>query len=491
MSFHKIAVSGVRWTTLGTFGGALFQILQISILTRFLPKEAFGLVAMALFVVNLSHIFVDMGMSSAILHHQNATRNEYSSIYWLNIVVSFFLYILLCILTPLIAAFYNEGELNKLVPILGVNLLLIAAGRQHRTILQKQFKFRTIALTELFSYFLGLLSAVILAINSYGVYSLVYSTLLSSLISNSLFLTLNLRQNPVSFHFRRTETLPFIKIGGFTMGSTFLDFFSREIDILIIGKMLGAENLGLYTLAKQIIIKLYSFINPIVLNVLSPILSTIQKDGERVKDYYLKVVYILATINFPIYLFIIVLSIELLTVIYGTEYSSGFWVLGYLSISYATYTISNPVGSLQIATGRTDLGLVWTIVRVLTTPVFIYIAAHFSINLVAATLALLSITLILPLWRIQLKPMAQIKLKEYLQQFIKPYLILLFIAGIYFIGSNFYELPFGTILNAFLKGISFGLLYFGMLWIFEKQRIIEIYRLVLNQLKPIPKNDAR
>ena len=86
MNLRKKAVSGIKWTTIGTIGRALFQLLQISILTRFLPKEAFGLIAMALFVINFTNIFVDMGMSSAILHRQNATRNEYSSIYWLNIL---------------------------------------------------------------------------------------------------------------------------------------------------------------------------------------------------------------------------------------------------------------------------------------------------------------------------------------------------------------------------------------------------------------------
>lgn len=63
MSLRKTAISGVKWTTVGTIGRSLFQLLQVSILTRFLPKEAFGLVAMALFVVQFSNIFVDMGMN--------------------------------------------------------------------------------------------------------------------------------------------------------------------------------------------------------------------------------------------------------------------------------------------------------------------------------------------------------------------------------------------------------------------------------------------
>ena len=87
MNLREKAVSGVKWTTISILSRALFQLLQVSILTRFLAAEAFGLVAMALFVVQFSNIFVDMGLNSAILHHQFATKNEYSSIYWLNIII--------------------------------------------------------------------------------------------------------------------------------------------------------------------------------------------------------------------------------------------------------------------------------------------------------------------------------------------------------------------------------------------------------------------
>src|SRR5665648_9755 len=487
MNLKKVAISGIKWTSVGTIGRSLFQLLQISILTRFLPKEAFGMCIRDRFVVQFSNIFVDMGLTSAILYRQNATKNEYSSIYWLNIFISLILYLILFIGAPIVAKFYNEPELRLLVPILGVNLLLMATGRQHRTIMQKQFQFKAIAITELGSFFLGLIAAILLALNNFGVYSLVYSTLLASFISNGLFLAQNLRLNPIRFYFRLRETKPFLKVGGFSMGSMLLDFFSRETDVLIIGKMLGAESLGVYSLSKQIVIKVYAIVNPIIINVLSPILSSMQKDKAKIKQSFLLVVNLLASINLPVYLLIVILSKEILTILYGADYISGYLVLSFLAIYYGTNSISNPVGSLQIATGRTDIGFKWTILRVLIAPAVIYFAANFSINAVAATIAILSIVLMFPLWWMQLKPMANIKLKEYLQQFSKPYLLLLVIAGVYLLGSHFYELPFGTIVNAIIKGSVGMVLFFGSLWVVDKKRIMEIYKLILNQInKSIP-----
>ncbi len=480
MNLKKTAIAGAKWTTIGVVGRSIFQLLQVSILTRFLPKEAFGLVAMALFLVQFSNIFVDMGMASAILHRQEATKKEYSSIYWLNIFISFFLYVILYFLAPFASNFYNEPELLNLVPILGVNLMLIALGRQHRVIMQKDFQFAAIAKVELIAYFIGLITAILLAINDFGLYSLVYSTLMASLISNLLFLIINLRLNPVLLHFKLKETRPFLKIGGYTMGSSLLDFSAREIDVLIIGKMLGAENLGLYTLAKQIVLKLYAIINPVIINVLNPLLASIQKDKQRIKKIYLKIVYLLSSLNFPVYLLVAVLSREILIIVYGYEYAEASLVLSFLALSYVTTSINNPVGSLQIATGRTDMGFKWTIIRLLITPIVILFAAKFNINMVAISLAVLSIILIFPLWFIQLKPMINVTLKEYIFQFSKPFVIILSIFGIFIVlFQNSFKSTYLIITISIKTSVALGL-YFLLLLVLDKKRIKESLALIFN-----------
>jgi O-antigen/teichoic acid export membrane protein len=141
-SLKRTAITGLKWSTIGTVGQALFQILQIAILTRFLSKEDFGLVAMALFVVNFTNIFVDMGFTSAILHRQNANNEEYSSVYWFNLLISIFLFLIIFALTPFISDFYGQAELTTIIPILSANLILLAIGHLHQTIMRKEFRFK-------------------------------------------------------------------------------------------------------------------------------------------------------------------------------------------------------------------------------------------------------------------------------------------------------------------------------------------------------------
>jgi len=483
MSLRKAFVSGVTWTTIGSIGRAIFQLLQVAILTRFLPKEAFGIVAMALFVIQFSNIFVDMGMTSAILHRQNATKAEYSSIYWFNIFISLILYTFLTLATPFISSFYNQPELRRIIPLLGFNIMILAAGRQHFTIMQKQFRFKVIALIDLVSFFIGLVTSVILALKNYGVYSLVISTLTSSLISNSLYLASNIRENKIYFHFSMRETKSFLKIGGYTAGSALLDFFSRETDVLIVGKMLGAKSLGVYSLSKQIVLKLFSIINPVILNVLSPLLASIQKQQEKLKTSFLDILKYLSYINIPVYLIIIVISKEILFYVYGKQYVDAYPVLSFLAFAYCIIALSNPVGSLQIATGRTDLGFKWTFIRVIVSPLVIYIGSTQNINMVAILYALLSFLFIVPLWIIQLKPMIHIKLLEYLRSFYKP-LIYFVVATALVLWLNMSLFTLNSFfLDAIIKCSIAFISYIIYLFITDKKSVYQTYKMILFSVK--------
>src|SRR5690606_7724623 len=148
------------------------------------------------------------------------------------------------------------------------------------------------------------------------------------------------------------------------------------------------------SLCKQLILKLYAVLNSIFTAILSPSLSSIQTDKQRVKYFYLKSVSYITLINIPVYLLVAILSQEILTLFYGHEHAGGYFILICLAITYCIHSISNPVGSLHIATGRTDIGLKWALISVVITPLVIYFSAT-SIDAVALSRAVLSVTMVL------------------------------------------------------------------------------------------------
>lgn len=421
MSLRKTAVNGIKWTGLITLFQSLFQLVQVAILARILPREAFGLVALTLMVVNFTTMFMDMGLNAAILHRQNSTREEYSSLFFLSLLVSFLLYGLLLLATPVVANFYQEEQLTKLIPLLGLNVIFMALGRQHHTVLQKEFKFESIAKASLLSVFCGLLVGVGMALMGFGVYSLVFSSLTVALIANGWMLVLNTKTHPLLVRLKTKELKPYLKVGGYNMGSNLMDFFYRESDTLIIGKMLGTDTLGLYSLAKQLVLKVFNILNPILMNVLNPVLSSIQHDKQRVKQSVLKAVSLLSLIAMPTYTLLAIVAYPALLLIYGPDYSSGWIVLSAIAVSYFVQTIYSPSGSLQIATGRTDIGFYWTILQALVTPLVVVLTAPFGINTLAISVAILNLLLVVPHWKIQYNRMAEIKLNEYLKSLLYPF----------------------------------------------------------------------
>ena len=414
----------MKWTTLSAIVNSVVKLLQIAILTRFLPKSDFGTIAIATLFIGFTELFLDMGISSAILHKQDTTKNEYSSLFWLNVFTGLILTAILWGLSPVIAQFYHDESLTLILRLLSLNVLISSVGRQHHTIRQKKLNFKFLAIVELTAYIGTFILAVLLAYMGYGIFSLVFSTIFSVAFPNFVNCAYGIyKDGNIQLHFRLKETYPFLKIGVFKIGSSILDYFSREFDVFIISTTLGKETLGVYSLCKKIIQMIYRLVNPILTKVLTPLFAKIQNDKQRLTANYLRVVNILATTNHPIYILIAILSTSILNTLYGPSYIEGQYVLSLLAVSYGLMSICNPVGTLQVALGRTDIGFYWTIFRIITNSLFIYVGALFSVNILAFAILVYNLLVIFPFWYMQYRPMLQISFSEYLKSTIYQFLI--------------------------------------------------------------------
>lgn len=413
MSIKKQVISGVKWTTVSAIALALTAILKVSILARFLDRSDFGLVAMVTFVLGFMELFNDMGLTSAILHKQEIKVDEYSSLYWLNMSLSFGIYGLLLLTTPLVASFYSQPQLNDLIPLLGLNLLISGFGRQFKVVKQKELKFGEISIIEIAASILSLGAATILAMQGYGVYALVYAAVLQFVVANLAFFIIGIRNHPIKLHFRLSETRPFLKIGIYQVGGQIANYFNRDLDILLIGKFFSADILGGYSLAKQLVFRPAQFINPIVTKVASPALAKYQGDKLALKQNYLKLVNIISSINIPIYLAIIVLAPWAVRVMYGPDFENIVMLVRILSVYMIFRAVGNPVGSLVIASGRTDLEFMWNIVTLLIMPVFIFIGAQFGIVWVTFFITIAMLILFFPSWKLLIFKLTGASFKEY------------------------------------------------------------------------------
>lgn len=297
-SFKNQVLTGFKWTTIGTIVIVFVALLKLSILARYLDKSDFGLMALVTFVMGFMNLFNDMGLTSAILHKQNISEKEYASLYWINLGFSIVLYVLLLAITHFISEFYNEQQLNILIPLLGLNLIISALGRMFKTIESKHLKFKQVTIFEVVAAVISLIFAIYLAINEYGVFTLIYSALLQYSLQNTMYFIYGLKKYGLLFHFNFKETKPFLKIGVYQIGGQVINYFNRDLDILIIGKFFSQDILGGYSLAKQLVFRPAQIINPILVKVASPGLAKIQDNLIELKTNYLKLISIVSKVNF-------------------------------------------------------------------------------------------------------------------------------------------------------------------------------------------------
>ena len=414
---NNINRKGYKWSSINTLALTVVAILKISILTRFLEKEDFGLIALVTFFLGFMNLFNDMGLTSAILHKLRITRKEYASLYWLNMVFSLFLYFLLFFVSSYIADFYEESILEALIPIMGISIIFSGIGRQFRTIFQKELEFKTIAIVEVLAAIISLFTAIYLAIKGYGVYSLVYSALLQHLISNTSFFVFGLRKRGLLLHFNFNETRPFLKIGSYQVGSQIISYFNKDLDIIIIGKVFSPEILGGYSLAKQLVSRPAQVLNQIISNVASPILAKKQFDLVALKENFLKLFNGFFYFTGIIYFGLLVFAPNVVYIFYGDGYENIVVLVRVLSIYMFIRSVGSPIGSLIIAKGKTNLEFKWNLVTLLVLPVFVIIGSLYSIFWVSMLMTFGIFILFVPSWWFLIRRMLDISIKDFLSMF--------------------------------------------------------------------------
>ena len=369
-----------------------------------------------MFILGISRLFMDMGISVAILHRQNITDNEYSSLYCFNLIFGGVLFTIIVLIAPWLASFYEEPELLSVVPIMAFTILLAVVGLQHKEIERKDLNFKFIEIVEITANVIAFIVAVILAYMGYGVYALVYSALAQFLFSNVTYTIRGLRSRKYTLRLKKAELKPFLSIGGYQTAGQFLNYISSQMDTLLIGKILGMNILGGYNLAKSLAATPAGIINPIINKVAAPVLAQMQNDESKIQNSYLKMIKILSLINFPIYFGIAVLSNPIINLLYGAEYSEYSKVFKWLCLYMLVRSTGNPVGSLVVAKGRTDLEMYWNIFVFCTMPLTIWILSAFGINILALGLFLLMFSYMFISYFMLIKKLLDVSILEYLSQ---------------------------------------------------------------------------
>src|SRR5690606_10363228 len=134
------------------------------------------------FVIGISQIFMDMGISNAVIHKQQVSERQLNTLYWLNIFLGGAIYLILLLLSGTVARFYNEPQLAGVLNWVGLTFIIQPFGQQYDVLLRKELAFKPLAIRDIISKMAGLLISIVLAYLQYGVYALVFANLVTALV---------------------------------------------------------------------------------------------------------------------------------------------------------------------------------------------------------------------------------------------------------------------------------------------------------------------
>ena len=327
----------------------LRQVIQLAVtavLARYVLPEQFGL----------------MGMGAALVQKRDLALGHVSAVFWAQMGASLAMGGAIALAAPLIAGFFNREELISLLRVLSLNLPIGAAASAPQSMLLRDLRFRSLALLETGVLAVAGASAAILAVAGWGVWSLVAQSLIASVLTAVSVLILA-RFNPLSRaavpSFAQLRELS--RFSGPLAGYQILNFVSRNIDDVLIGKFLGATALGYYSLAYRVMMYPLQKVSGTIERVFFPAFSTIQDDPQRLRRAYVKAAEFIALITFPMMAVMMVVSPEMTRVLFGPDWAPAVPLIAILSAAGLAGSIGTTVGNIYLATGRSDQMLKWAI----------------------------------------------------------------------------------------------------------------------------------
>lgn len=420
MTLRKQTFSGVRWTTFSSLGRAILQFTQIAVLARLLAPADFGLMALVVAIMALLKIFADAGVSNAIIHHQDISQDQLSSLYWLNVLISAALALSLVIISGWVAAWYQQPDLQYLLWFAGFTLLVGAMAQQLRVVAQKKLRFNSLAKIELASTLLGFGVAVVVALKGGGVYALVFGSLATALAGCCFawwWLAEGWRPKP---HLHLGEIGHFLKFGTYMIGNNLANTFNSQVDVLLGGKLLGVQAVGLYSMPKDLNLRIAGVFNPIVTQVGMPVMARTQNDEVLLKRVFLRTMRMTASVNFPIYIAMCVFAPEIVRLLLGEKWEASIPLLQVFAIWALLRSTGNPVGSLLMARGRADLSFKWNMAWLLIMPPAIWYGSQYGVMGMAVAMTALGIIGYWPNWYFLVRPLCGAELGEYSVQLAAP-----------------------------------------------------------------------
>lgn len=375
---HK-TVKGVGWSFVDNIANQGITFLVGLVLARILTPAEYGVMAMVTIFIAISNSIVDSGFSNALIRKIKIERIDYNTVFYFNLVVSLFLYLVLFLCAPAISIFFKEPLLVDVMRVIGWILVINALAIIPRTILVRKVDFKTQTKVSLIASLSSGAIGICMALTGWGIWSLVGQQLSRQLL-NTLFLWFFCRWRPL-WEFSIQSFKELFGFGSKLMLSGLLTTIYNDIYSLVIGRCYSAADLGQYTRASQFNTIFSSNLTTVVQRVSYPVLSSIQNEEDRLREAYRRVIKVTMLVTFACMLGLTAVAKPLLVILIGEKWLPAVYFLQIICFSGMLYPLHAINLNILQVKGRSDLFLKLEIIKKIIATIPIVIGIFWGIEL--------------------------------------------------------------------------------------------------------------
>lgn len=356
-SLRNKAIYGARWTSLSAFHSILCQFLKLIVLGRILKPEDFGLMAIAYLVIEYAMVFIRGGLTEAIIHRQDTTKDQLSSLYWINVLFGLIISIIVIFSADVLAKMLLNPEIKLIIIFIGFSIAISAFSVQFITLLRKELLFNKLSIVEITNKSIEVILAIILAIKGFGVWSLVWGFIIGVIVRTlMLFIIAKTEKMLPRLYYNFSEIKGYLLFGAYRIGTDFLNRLYTRGDQMIVAASYDIKILGYYHMASRLIFLPVQQLNPIVTKVSFPTLSRVQEEEKQLRYIYLKIFRLLQFIIAPTLIIFGFTAKLVVPFVLGPQWTPIVPIVQILVAYGIIRSAMNLTGSLNMAKGKAN----WT-----------------------------------------------------------------------------------------------------------------------------------
>jgi O-antigen/teichoic acid export membrane protein len=371
----------------------VIQFISVIILARLLVPEDFGLVASVGPIVAFVGLLQNLGLQQALVQRKDISDRQLNQVFWVSALVGLGSSVVVAALAPAIAAFYGDQRMLGITIASALPLLLGSIAAVPLALMNRHLQFGQLALNDVITAAAGLLAAAIAAWAGMGYWSLVLGPAVAAVVALAAAWQV----------VRWTPSRPDLKVDGDILsfganltGFNLVNFFSRNLDNILIGKYSGAIELGYYDRAyKLLLFPLQNITQPLT-RVMVPLLSRIHEDKARFRDLYVRTNWLLAAVTMPGIAALTLTSEQVVALLFGPRWTAVAPIFAWLGIASLMQSVSSTTGWIFICQGKTKTMFHWGIYSSLTTVASFIVGLHWGAVGVAAAYAISGYVLRVP-----------------------------------------------------------------------------------------------